>query len=502
MNSKSRLGGCGLLLLLASLPLSVTAQTLTNYSHGDPTALEQLMLEYINRARLNPAQEGVLLNALDTPYSRDARTRKPAFFTNLIAEFAAYPAVPPLAFHPTLLQAARAHSQDMIDRNYFSHITPENLAPADRLAALGYTAGVGENLDGGGAATGAEVLESHFSLMVDYDNIGHDTAPFGHRLNVLRSGYSEAGIGIRGPRYGGRVTQDFGTAARVHLLGVAYTDANGDGAYTPGEGLAGVTVTPDKGNYFAVTSTSGGYAIPVDAVETVSEDVPVPLAIGANSWPSVEPYDVAYRQQKLQTAPLMTLKLSWSGGPLTAKRVTFVTIKRPVLRNYRLMGTNNTYYSRSLLTTENAKADLVTNGQGGAAGWEENAIYGWLWDAGNGWYASDALGWMWFTGNWAYSTSLKHWLGQMGSSRTLWSPQFRWLTLSTANRYQAETSSLGPIFIGKYQGNPIPESWVVSERFGYIWANGDGVWFYSDRYGWLGVTPEGGIWSVRENRFL
>ena len=123
-------------------------------------------------------------------------------------------------------------------------------------------------------------------------------------------------------------------------------------------------------------------------------------------------------------------------------------MKRPVLHNYRLVGTNNWYYSRSLLTAESVKADLVGSEQCGAAGWLVDDIYGCLWDAGNGWYASDALGWVWFTGNWAYSTSLKHWLGRVGASRTLWSPQFRWLTLSRTDRYRAESSAIGPILLG------------------------------------------------------
>ena len=500
--NKHFLRGTGSMLLLSALLSPVCAQTRTLYSHGDPTALEQLDLEYINRARMNPAQEGILLHALNTPYSQSARVRKPSFFTNLVAEFAAYPAVPPIAFHPKLLQAARAHSQDMIDRGYFSHLTPENLAPADRVRALGYDAGVGENLDGGGAAIAADVLESHFALMVDYDNISHETAPFGHRLNVLRADYSEVGVGIRGPRDRGKITQDFGNAVRNYLLGVAFTDANGDGAYTPGEGLAGVTVTPDIGTNYAVTSASGGFALPIDPMESVTNDVPVPLAIGTNSWAEFEPYDVAYRRQQLQDAPALTIKLSWTGGALAAKRVTYATIKRPVLRNYHLQGTNGYYYPRSMVTTESVKTDLVGNSQGGFPGWELNSIYGWLWDAGDGWYGSEAFGWLWFTGNWAYSTSLKQWLGQTGASRTLWSPQFRWLTPSAANNGTAQTSTLGKIHLGKYNGVLISEGWVVSDRFGYVWANGDGVWFYSDRYEWLGVTPDGGVWCVRLGRFL
>ena len=57
----------------------------------------------------------------------------------------------------------------------------------------------------------------------------------------------------------------FGTANTVFITGVAYQDANSNGVYDPGEGVSGVTVTPSKGDWYAVTSTSGGYAIPVPA---------------------------------------------------------------------------------------------------------------------------------------------------------------------------------------------------------------------------------------------
>jgi hypothetical protein len=213
------------------------------------------MLELINRARMNPAQEGVLLDTLDTWYSREARTRKPSFFTNLRAEFASYPAAAPLAFHPKLIQAARAHSADMIARNFFDHVNPSGQDPTARGAAVGYDAGIGENLTGAGATNADEVMHNHFGLLVDYDNVDLNY-PLGHRLNILSTAYTEAGMGLAGGYYGGRITQDFGGPPRAYIVGVAYNDANGNSAYDPGEGLAGVSVRPDTGNWYAVTSAS------------------------------------------------------------------------------------------------------------------------------------------------------------------------------------------------------------------------------------------------------
>ena len=57
----------------------------------------------------------------------------------------------------------------------------------------------------------------------------------------------------------------FGNANTVFITGVAYQDNNSNGAYDPGEGIAGVKVTPDHGDWFAVTASAGGYSIPVPA---------------------------------------------------------------------------------------------------------------------------------------------------------------------------------------------------------------------------------------------
>ena len=328
------------------------------YSHGEPTALEQQMLELLNRSRINPTQEGIILDTVNTWYSVAARAQSPSFFTNLRTEFASYPAVAPLAFHPQLIQSARAHSQDMITNRYFAHVNRAGQDPTARGAAAGYTSGVGENLAGSGASNGDDISQSHFDLLVDYNNIDR-SHPLGHRYNALDSGYSEIGIGVAGPRVGGMITQDFGAPARSYILGVAYQDNNSNGRYDESEGMAGITVTPESGNWLAVTSASGGYAIPVDSVETVTDTVNVPFAVQTTPWASILPYDTAYRQQQLASAPTMSVNLTWSGASLASPITTTVTMKRPVLRNYKLLGTDGWYYNLSMVTSQNAKADLT-----------------------------------------------------------------------------------------------------------------------------------------------
>jgi sugar lactone lactonase YvrE len=124
---------------------------------------------------------------------------------------------------------------------------------------------------------------------------------------------------------------------------------------------------------------------------------------------------------------------------------------------------------------------------------------GTLWDSGTGWYWNGPLGWLWFDGDWAWSSKLQGWLwrdpSRSATDRTLWSPQFRWLTLGANFDGTAETSTLHSIWI-------CDQGWATSARFDWICAAGDGVWFWSITHGWLGVTDQGGIWSVSQGDFL
>lgn len=48
----------------------------------------------------------------------------------------------------------------------------------------------------------------------------------------------------------------------IWVTGIAYRDYNGSGRYEPGEGVGGVLITPNRGEYKAETASAGGYAIP------------------------------------------------------------------------------------------------------------------------------------------------------------------------------------------------------------------------------------------------
>lgn len=95
-----------------------------------------------------------------------------------------------------LIGVARAHCEDMFERGYFSHYTPEGLSPFDRMlnAGISFTA-AGENL-----ALAPNVDLAHKGLM---------ESP-GHRANILSPDFGRVGIGvIDGGPYGEMFCQEF-----------------------------------------------------------------------------------------------------------------------------------------------------------------------------------------------------------------------------------------------------------------------------------------------------
>jgi len=242
------------------------------YSHGDPSANEQYMLELINRARANPAAEGQRLATTTDTNVLGAYSFYGVNTSTVISDFNSYSAVPPLAFNPILISTARAHSNLMVTDNSQSHQLPNEPDLGTRITNAGYTgwSSLGENI----YAYCFSVFYGHAGLQVDWGNPG-----LGHRINIMGlngTDYQEIGIGIvNGPGNGNGnqtgplvITQDFGLiSGNNYLLGVAYDhSASSDGSYAPGSGISGVTITLSQRNNYAVTSTSGGYAIPINGL--------------------------------------------------------------------------------------------------------------------------------------------------------------------------------------------------------------------------------------------
>jgi Cysteine-rich secretory protein family len=252
-------------------PAQSTAAQL--YSIGEPTNEEQYYLELINRARATPPAEGIRLAAATDP---DVRAAYNVFGVNLVlmqAQFALILPAPPLSMNATLMTAARAHSQNMLQNNYQGHTGPDG-SLTTRLAS--YISGangwsLGENV----YAYSKSVWYGHVGFEVDWGGTvatGGMQSPPGHRQNIHSPTFREVGIGVVNGSNGGSggvgpqlVTQDFGATGGLlpFVTGVVYRDLNNNGFYDPGEGVGGVTVTISNVNSYAVTAASGGYSVPV-----------------------------------------------------------------------------------------------------------------------------------------------------------------------------------------------------------------------------------------------
>ena len=100
--------------------------------------------------------------------------------------------LPRLCVHPALQRAARAHSKDMIDRDYFSHNTKgKGESSAERVKRYGYRYRTfGENI-----AWGSGSLGSPSSIMKGWMNSDL------HRKNILNGKFREVGIGAHTGTY-------------------------------------------------------------------------------------------------------------------------------------------------------------------------------------------------------------------------------------------------------------------------------------------------------------
>jgi uncharacterized protein YkwD len=97
--------------------------------------------------------------------------------------------LPALRESALLSAASREHSEDMVKRGYFEHTAPDGRTVGDRLRAIGYARGVsasaGENIAYG---VGTEATPESIVRAWMHSQ--------GHREDILRSAFTEIGIGI------------------------------------------------------------------------------------------------------------------------------------------------------------------------------------------------------------------------------------------------------------------------------------------------------------------
>ena len=238
-----------------------------------PNGPEQQMLWLLNRARQDPSVEGRwLAGGLDSMVTVPSEVD----LAVLIQEFDSYQAKAPAAFDVRLYEAARQHSLDMIARNAQDH-----LGQFEDVTKAGFYYKV---LRGNVFSWGQSGLHAHAAFNVDWgsnsqseQDSGMQTGR-GHRISIMSIDADYSSVGLAAIPASGTsisvgplvITENFAVADTTKpdhfkrfFVGTVWADRNHNHIYDPGEGMAGIRVDLDRGNYFATTGQAGGYAVPI-----------------------------------------------------------------------------------------------------------------------------------------------------------------------------------------------------------------------------------------------
>lgn len=137
---------------------------------GYPMWEELLQLVLTNRVRQDPAKAKKDYNDPNAPKNLTWKTKD-------------YAPCLPMLYHQLVSKASRAHSQDMLEQNYFDHTGKDGSSPGDRIKRYftGY-ASWGENI-----AKGQKNAEAVTVAWLNSD---------GHRENIFKCSWTHMGMGM------------------------------------------------------------------------------------------------------------------------------------------------------------------------------------------------------------------------------------------------------------------------------------------------------------------
>lgn len=241
------------------------------------TANEQLMLELVNRARMDPLGEAARMGiGLNDGIPRGSISSAPKQV---------------LAGNDNLATSAANHSAWMLSTDSFGHTGIRGTNPTDRMKAAGYNftgtwtsaenvALVGEK---GTLDLTEAIIEQHKNLFLSVK---------GHRQNMMGESSRELGIGQEYGDYKGyntsMVTQNYASSGTaVFVTGVVYNDTKvNDNFFTVGEQVARFSVT-GTGGIKDTTGAGGGYELAFASAgsktitfDTAAGDPSVSLTLG------------------------------------------------------------------------------------------------------------------------------------------------------------------------------------------------------------------------------
>jgi len=270
-----RLLVCVVLIATSGAAHALSEWTLHRTDDGKhPDAREQAMLWLMNRARQDPSAEGRwLANSPLLPIAH-GRTAYQINRPMLIREFDAIEPAPPAAFDARLYDAAVKHARDQIARDVQDH--------EGQLQKVTQSGVDWNSCRGNVFSYASSPLNTHAAFNIDWGvGPGGMQPDRGHRKALMATDRQYSNVGLaalaerdESSRVGelvvvGNYCSYFTNSDRNNfnrfIVGTVWSDINNSGRYEPGEGVAGVSVVPSHGPYYAVTSAGGGYAIPIRA---------------------------------------------------------------------------------------------------------------------------------------------------------------------------------------------------------------------------------------------
>jgi uncharacterized protein YkwD len=181
----------------------------------------------------------------------------------------------PLQPDDKLRETARAHSDDMFVRGFFSHDDPDGFSSADRIAQThrqligltGENIWMGTNLDlSDQKKTAAEIMKGWM--------LSHD-----HRDNSLKKEYTHLGVGVTVKGKEVRATQNFASAYALTEQAVPVAVHGGEGLNLSARPVA-AGPAPDRFEFF---SSEKGMAVG-GALPIVGATVPQPSVVPAGIY--------------------------------------------------------------------------------------------------------------------------------------------------------------------------------------------------------------------------
>jgi hypothetical protein len=183
---------------------------------------------------------------------------------------------PPLRLETLLTSMADAHSQEMLDLDFYDHVSPTTGGTLDRYdnSAYNYIA-YGENL---GIVPSTGVLDQYYAanLMIEALFIDAGVVGRGHRTTMLNPSYRDFGVGHKIGEWSGFanthiLTMEFGLSSdsTTNVIGFVLEDQNSNGFFDTGEGISGIEVEAFNSENLSMGSvfsdTNGYYDFPLIA---------------------------------------------------------------------------------------------------------------------------------------------------------------------------------------------------------------------------------------------